>query len=355
MALKVERAMNSFRYALLANTGERYITLAINFILLALLSRILTPRDIGIAAIGAAALSLIECVRDVPTNYLIQKADIDAFDRQTAFTAMVGTTAIIVVVVLASAHVIAGVYGDSAVAEYLGVLAIALLPGPFERPLMATLRRQVRFADLAIVNIAVVIVNACVTLVLALLGFRYMAFAWGLLSGNITAMVLAAVIAWQPNTYKLNLSRWRSAFSIGGYSTLTDLSARVVELVTYLIVSRGARLDNVGLYSRALGLNMLPEKLFVTGVTQVAFPIISEYARQDRDLKQVLLRGFQPYKRAPIPRIRDARNPGLSDCQSASGIAVDGSVTHLTDIGRGRFLWLHHTIGCAGLHGDWCL
>jgi O-antigen/teichoic acid export membrane protein len=100
------------------------------------------------------------------------------------------------------------------------------------------------------------------------------------------------MIGRQPNTYALTLSRWRNVVSVGGFSALSDLSGKAIELITYLIIGRGARLDNVGLFSRALTLNTLPEKFFVAGISQVAFPAVAEYVRQGRDLRTVLLRVF---------------------------------------------------------------
>jgi O-antigen/teichoic acid export membrane protein len=288
---KAQSPMKGIRRALMANTGERYITLSINFILIALVSRILTPRDIGIAALGATAISVIECFRE-QSNFLIQRKHVDATDRQTVFTIMSIVTILLIICLLLCSSFAADAYQDPNVARYIFVLAAALLPGPFERPLMALLRRQLRFAELAIVNIATVVVNAATTIALALLDYQYMAFAWGLLVGNVTALLIVRMTAGQPNTYKLTLARWRSVLSVSGFSALSDLSGKAVELVTYLIIGRGARLDSVGLFSRALSLNALPEKFFVAGISQVAFPAVAEYARQGRDLRIVLLRAF---------------------------------------------------------------
>jgi O-antigen/teichoic acid export membrane protein len=283
--------MTGIRRALMANTAERYITLSINFVLIALVSRILTPRDIGIAALGATALSVIECFRE-QSNFLIQSREVDAADRQTVFTIMLIITIFVILCLLLSSSFVADAYHDAIVEHYIFVMAAALLPGPFERPLMALLRRQLQFTQIAIVNIATVVVNAATTVTLALAGYQYMAFAWGLLAGNVISLIIVRMIGREPNTYALTLSRWRNVVSVSGFSALSDLSGKAIELVTYLIVGRGARLDNVGLFSRALTLNTLPEKFFVAGISQVAFPAVAEYVRQGRDLRAVLLRAF---------------------------------------------------------------
>jgi O-antigen/teichoic acid export membrane protein len=283
--------MTGIRRALLANTADRYITLSINFVLIALVSRVLTPRDIGIAALGATALSVIECFRE-QSNFLIQRRQVDAADRQTVFTIMLIITVLVILCLLLCSSFVADAYQDPTVEHYIFVMAAALLPGPFERPLMALLRRQLQFAQIAIVNIATVVVNATTTIALALAGYQYMSFAWGLLAGNVIALIIVRMVARQPNTYALTLSRWRSVVSVSGFSALSDLSGKAIELATYLLIGRGARLDHVGLFSRALTLNTLPEKFFVAGISQVAFPAVAEYARQGRDLRVVLLRVF---------------------------------------------------------------
>ena len=54
----------SMRRALLLSTGDRYVGFLVNFASVAAVSRLLTPSEIGLMAIGVAIANLVEMARD---------------------------------------------------------------------------------------------------------------------------------------------------------------------------------------------------------------------------------------------------------------------------------------------------
>jgi O-antigen/teichoic acid export membrane protein len=281
--------MTVVRRAFLFTWGERYVSLGINFVTVAILSRLLTPEEIGISVLGVTVLALAEIVRDVPSSYLVQHKDITRADVRTAFTAMLLVSLVFAAGLVGGAETIAASYGNANLALYLQVLALALLPGPLERPLMALLKRDMAFDRVALVNIITWSINAAVTITLAWNGFSYMSFAIAAVAANIAAAIAAYAVRPEPWAYRPSLREWRHALRFGGYTTTWALLSRASELLTYAILGRLHHFDAVGLYNRALVVSQVPEKLLLSAVGPVAFPALAAEARAGRSLKRPYL------------------------------------------------------------------
>ncbi|MDZ4790966.1 MAG: hypothetical protein SGJ17_07140 [Hyphomicrobiales bacterium] len=61
------------RRALAYSSAERYVNLLVNFGLIAAVSRLLTPQEVGVSALGVTILGLVETIRDIPSSYLVQR------------------------------------------------------------------------------------------------------------------------------------------------------------------------------------------------------------------------------------------------------------------------------------------
>lgn len=68
-------------------SGERYASLVINLVATAVLSRLLTPAEFGLVAIGFAAAALMEGIREFSAaNYLVQAQELTRDALRTVFT-----------------------------------------------------------------------------------------------------------------------------------------------------------------------------------------------------------------------------------------------------------------------------
>jgi O-antigen/teichoic acid export membrane protein len=283
--------MSGIRRALLFTSAERYINLTVNFALIAIVSRLLTPAEVGVSAFGAVMLALVETLRDLPSTYLVQQKELSREDVRTSFTVMVGISLLLAGGIIFGAEWIAALYGDHGLAAYLVVFALALLPGPIERPIMALFRRDMAFARYAFVNVTIVLVNAAVTVGLALAGFSYHAFAWAALAG---ALAGAALTLWfRPEfwIFRPHLGAWRQALRSGGSSSLYVLLYQLSDMLPYLVLSRVYKFEGVGFYNRALLVSQTPGKLLLSGLSPVVFPALAAEVRRGGDLKVPFLTG----------------------------------------------------------------
>ena len=65
------------RIALLVTTGDRYVSMAVNFISLAVVARLMAPADFGVAVLGTAITSVAVAAREFASQtWLIQRPEI---------------------------------------------------------------------------------------------------------------------------------------------------------------------------------------------------------------------------------------------------------------------------------------
>ena len=285
--------MAGIRRAFLLTSLERYLVLGMNFGVIAVVSRLLTPAEIGLAVLGTSLLSLAETLREFGTaSYLIQERNITQDRVRTAFTVMTVLSVLIFAVVVALAGPLAEMYGEERLAPYLRVIALGFLAGPVSAPIVALLRREMAFGAVVLVNVASSLANAVVTVGLVLLGEGYMSFAWGGLAWCVSAALLAVAMRPDASIFRFRLTDWRGAVAFGGYNSATAILNRFYEVLPYLLLGRMQSAGSVGLFQRAMLLCQLPERSLLAGVMGVALPALAAEARQGGGLARPYLRAL---------------------------------------------------------------
>jgi O-antigen/teichoic acid export membrane protein len=279
------------RRALLFTSIERYLNLTINFLVIAIVSRLLTPDEVGLSVIGLTILGIVELLRDIPSTYLVQQKDLRPEDVRTAFTSMALVSIVLVAGLIVLAEPLARTFNNPEVAFYIRLIAIACIPGPFERPIMALLRRDMEFGKLAIVNIGTYVAYAVVIVPLVALGVSYESFGWAYLAANTTAACIALCFRRELWMFRPLLTEWRRALAFGGFTSAWALLNKAYDLVPYLVLSRIFPAGAIGLFNRALTVSDLPNKLLFSGIGPVIFPAFAAESRAGRDLTEPYLLG----------------------------------------------------------------
>jgi lipopolysaccharide exporter len=282
--------MTGIRRALLVVSAERYFGMVVQFALVAAVSRLLSPGEIGVGAIGMGIIGIASSLRDfVSPDFLIQRREVTREDVRTSVTLLVALTGLIAGAIFALAPWIAAWYAESGLSRFLCLIAAAGLLEVIRSPVTALLQRDMEFGTLAIINIANAIVSASVTLTLAALGFGYMSFAWAGLCAAAAGTVLCLwfrPVLW---IFRPMLSSWRAVLAFGGCYGSTGLVYKVYEVLPQLVLGRILPLSAVGLYNRANVIYGIPERLLLSQVLSVAFPAFASRLREGYNLKQPYL------------------------------------------------------------------
>ena len=209
----------SVRRALLWTTSERYVGLLLNFVLIVVLSRLLTPAEIGVMQLGLIVMLLTETLRDGGIGaYLVQKRELDPADVRTAFTFALLFSAIAAVLIFVCAGSIAAAYDEPGLQSFLHVLAPTFLLAPFWGLPIALMRREMAFGNVAFVNVTGWLLNVVAITTLALLGFSYMSAAWAAWVSGVGCIALGLWVRPDPSSFRISVQGSRSVLAFGGYS-----------------------------------------------------------------------------------------------------------------------------------------
>jgi O-antigen/teichoic acid export membrane protein len=283
--------MHGIRTALVVSTTERYFNMAVNFATTLVVSRLLTPAEIGVWAIGLAAATAILAFREFTSGvYLIQRENLTREEVQSAFTIMLLMNAALTAVLVLGAPAIAAFYRGPELVDYLQVVALAMALEGIALPLQALMRRDMAFTSIAIINIVNVAAFSLVSVTLALLGFSYMSFAWGGVAATGLSSTLTFYLRPDLWAYKPVLRHWRDMLRFGGYNGLNVFLFRLYETVPTIALGRALPFHAVGLYNRALLICQLPDRVVLGGAVPVILPALAAEARAGGDLAAAYVR-----------------------------------------------------------------
>jgi O-antigen/teichoic acid export membrane protein len=283
----------SLKHALIFSSVERYFGLIVNFAVVAIVSRLLTPQEIGLSVIGTASVALAETLRDFGIGtYLIQKKNVSMEEARTAFTVTLVVSLAMAALFFALAPLIAATYHQAELTPYLRIIAVTFVVGPLSGTAIALLRRDMRFGDLARLSMASGAIYGAVVVGFAIAGFSFMSFAYAGLASSLVYAVLSAAALRRFELYRPCLQHWRSIVAFGGWSSATALVNRAYDVLPYFALARLLPFDALGLYSRAQLVCQLPDKYVMTAIAPVALPALANELRAGRALKPGYLRAL---------------------------------------------------------------
>lgn len=240
------------------------------------LARVLAPDDFGLLAMVAAIIGLAELVRDFGlTGAIVQAKVIDDRLWSSLLWLSVALGALLTLLVAASAHFVAALYGEPRLVLITLALAPGLLLNGICTPLQTKLQRDLRFALLAKLDVSTMVLSVGTAIACACLGWG----VWSLVAmGAAGALYRLAVLTVQvkphfgaPKIDRNALPFLTSGGSIFG-SQLLNYAARSVDNV---VVGSFLGPAVLGYYSRAYSLLIMPLSQINGPLSRVALPVLS--------------------------------------------------------------------------------
>lgn len=281
------------RRALVFAMADKVTGLVVTLATMAVISRILTPAQIGLFLVASSLVILIEGFRDFGVAAcIIQERDLARPMVRTAFTIMALLSMGLGLSVWLLSDVAAGYYGDPELGRMIRIAAFAFIAAPISNPLLALLRREMAFGRIAVVSITAAVLNAVAAISLALLGFGAFSLVWAsLLSAALTAAgaLIANPAFW---VFRPSLSAWRRVVPFGAWSSVITLLSMLFDSLPRLVLGRILGFDAVGLFARAVSLSQMPERLMLSAVQPVVLPALAARVRENASLKEPYLLGI---------------------------------------------------------------
>jgi O-antigen/teichoic acid export membrane protein len=273
-------------------TVQRYFTMVLNFVTMAVAARLLRPEEVGVAVIGSMIATMVLSLREFANmHFLVQKADLTEQDQRSAFSLLALITFFAAIALATSASWIAKSYGEPTLSPYLRIVCLGACLDLIAMPIVGLLQREMAFGKIAALTAVQASMAAIVAISGAATGFSSMSFAWAWFASSASAAAMALYLRRDWSIFRPLTNGWQAVLTFGGYYGANQILARIYETVPSMILGRAISTEAVGYYNRAFNICQLADKVFLSGVMAVAVPAFSAKKRSQSSLKEPYLRG----------------------------------------------------------------
>lgn len=272
---------------MLAQIGRQIVSMCSTVVL----ARLLTPQDFGIIAMVTAVTGFVAMFKDMGLSMAtIQRAEINHGQISTLFWINVALSIAIALLTVAIAPIIAWFYGDPRLTWITISLAIGFIFGGLTVQHQALLRRQMRFTSLAAIDITSVVFGIGVGIGSALAGAGYWALVLMQLATALsTAVGTLLICRWKPGPPQ-HIRSVRSMLAFGGNLTGFHVLNYFARNLDNLLIGRFFGAQQLGIYSRAYKLLLMPLREINRPIRGVVIPALSRLVDSPQRYRQTYLR-----------------------------------------------------------------
>ncbi|MFQ5510400.1 MAG: lipopolysaccharide biosynthesis protein [Candidatus Krumholzibacteriia bacterium] len=270
----------------------------------AILARILTPEDFGLIAMVMAIIGFIATFKDMGLAMAtVQRHDIRHDQVSTLFWINLGASFLIMALTASVAPLFAWLYDEPRVRLITMALAITVIFSGLTVQHQALLRRQMRFAAIAAIEISAMTIGLATAVACALAGLGY----WSLVLAPITKEVATAAGVWAACGWRpgrpARRSGVRTLLSFGAHLTGFNLINYFARNLDKVLIGRYYGAAPAGLYTKAYALVLLPIQQINVPLTAVAVPTLSRLQGQLDRFRAYYRRGVMLAVAAGMPVI----------------------------------------------------
>jgi O-antigen/teichoic acid export membrane protein len=266
------------------------------------LARLLTPRAYGVVAMVTVVTGFIGLFKTLGLGTAtIQAPQLTHAQLNGVFWINVGFGCLAMLVTIAIAPAMAWFYGEPQVTALTLALAVTFVFGGSGVQHAALLRRHFRFGTAAAIDVSSAVFGAATTIVFALGG----AGPWSLVAGLIAielcnVVLLWFAVEWRPTRPRID-AKISEMVGLGRDLTLFNVLVYWARNLDNFLIGRYWGSTQLGLYSRAYQLLLLPLQQVTTPLSTVAISALSRLSGEDVRYQQAYVRLLEKVAIACMP------------------------------------------------------
>jgi PST family polysaccharide transporter len=266
------------------------------------MARLLTPQDYGLIGMVAFVTAFVSMYKDLGlAAATIQRPEISLDQISTLFWTNVSLSVAVCIFTAAIAPLVSWFYSEPRLTAITVVTAVGFIISGMAVQHEALLRRQMRYFALAAIGLISLVVGYVVAILMAWKGFHYWALVGSQLALAFTGTVITwTVCRWRPGMPKKDTgvrSMLRFGGNLTGFSTINFFSRNLDNL----LIGRVWGAQQLGIYSRAYQLMMLPIDQINEPITSVAIPSLSRLVDSDVAYRRAYLRMLEKVALLTMP------------------------------------------------------
>lgn len=304
--------MSKVYKSLAFSMSSKYLTRAINLASIVVVSRILTPAEIGVFAIASALILVASELKMFgASNYLIRKEEVTDSDVRNAlgvsFLISWGLGAILFI----ASWSLEQFYGKTDIASLIQILTLGFFLSPHVGVGRALLQRDFKFKQVFWVETLSVSFYFVSVISLVYLDFSYFALAVANALKAVVEMLLVCIVFKHPNLRLLPaVDQFRKVFKVGFYVSFANVLRQVTISVPDLIIGKLGTSAQVAYFSRGMGLLNFLTMTINAGIQPVIAPLLADKKRTGQDVSTTFLKSSQLLCAITIPMLAVAGYSG---------------------------------------------
>ncbi|MDO6709193.1 oligosaccharide flippase family protein [Aliiglaciecola sp. 2_MG-2023] len=276
--------MSAVNKALFFTFANKYTTMILDLLLVMLISRLLTPTELGIYSLAAGTIIIGQLLRDFGLSlYLIKEKDLNKEKIQGCFTISFLLCSVLACVYFFSAGALGSFFENQKVTDLVRILAINFLFLPFSTLMFSLFKRQLMFGKILVIDVVSCIVRVSTTVGFLLLDFGAEAIVIGAVAGTISNVVIAISYGeWK--YYRINFTYVKEIGKFTSFVSSSNILGQLIVILPEMIIGKFLSTAKVAFFSKGIATINIFNTLLLSIVVAVAQPFIARINNKDGDM-----------------------------------------------------------------------
>lgn len=273
---------------ILWSTVERFSVQGVQFVIMIVMARLLTPYDYGIIGMLAIFIAVAQSLIDSGfSQALIRKQDRTDVDNNTVFYFNIVVSALLYLILYVSAPFVADFYDTPQLCSVMRVVCLGIVFNSFAVVQRALLTIRIDFKTQAKAALTAAAISGIVGIVMAWHGLGVWSLVvQQLLNLGVNTGLLWLLSKWRPRLVYSWLS-FHELFAFGSKLLASGLLDTVYRNIYPIVIGKLFSASSLGHYTRAHQFSEFPSSN-VTGIIQrVTYPVLCEIQNDDVRLANI--------------------------------------------------------------------
>lgn len=274
-------------------TLSTIVTTLLQLLQLAILARFLDPSAFGLMALVMVVIGFSQAFLDMGiSNAIIHKQHITHEQLSTLYWVNVLAGFGLFIVISTLAPLVSMFYAEPELTALIIIVALTFLIQPFGQQFMVLWQKEMRFAEIARIDMVNKTVSLIVSVILAYMGYGVYALVYGTLAGVIsqTIQFMSLGLKEHKPSFVFNIGEIKEFLGFGAYQMGEKTINYFNSQIDVLLIGKLLGTEVLGIYSVAKQLIMRPAQIVNPIITKVTFPMMAKIQDDTEKLKNVYLK-----------------------------------------------------------------
>ncbi|MBR5971059.1 MAG: lipopolysaccharide biosynthesis protein [Paludibacteraceae bacterium] len=273
---------------LLWSAVERFSVQGIQFLVMLVMARILTPDDYGLVGMAAIFIAIANSLIDSGfSQALIRKQNRTDVDKSTVFYFNIVVSVVLYGIIFVVAPFVSDFYKMPSLTWVVRMICLACIVNSFGVVQRAEFFTNMDFKSLTISSLIASIISGFVGIYMALYGYGVRALVvQQVISAVVSNLVLWFLSKWRP-LLVFSEESFDELFSFGSKLMLSGLLDTAYKQIYPIVIGKLFSASSLGNYNRACHFAQFPSSNLTSIMQRVTYPVLCSIQNEDDRLRDI--------------------------------------------------------------------